>query len=119
MTLLVHTYLPGEEGAWDFLDDPPDGRDMAGFESCRTRLWGAEPARALGARFLPRLATDMLLVEPEEVADFLAECELLRPHTEALAAHGGYRADYVAQRLANIAAAGERARAVGGGVIVW
>lgn len=119
MTLLVHTYLRRADGGDDFLDDPPDGRDMAGFESCRTRLWGAEPVRALGARYFPQLATDNLYVEPEDVEDFLAECELLRPHVAVLAAHGGYRADYVAERLANITAAGVRALGVGGGVIVW
>ena len=119
MTLLVHTYLRRADGGDDFLDDPPDGRDMAGFESCRTRLWGAEPVRALGARFLPELASCDLYVEPEDVEEFLAECELLRPHAAALDAHCGYREGYVAERLANITAAARRAQDVGGGVLVW
>lgn len=39
---------------------PEDGGDMAGLESSRTRPWGSEPARALGARLLPRPADDDL-----------------------------------------------------------
>ncbi|MFD7865673.1 hypothetical protein [Streptomyces sp. NPDC059783] len=119
MSLLVHTYVRGRSGKDHFLEDPEHGLTLAGFESSRTKLWGAEPVRALGARFLPRLAETDLCVEPEETEEFLAECELLRPHTAALAAHAGFHEDYVAARLANIRAAAERALDVGGGVIVW
>ncbi|MFF3951777.1 hypothetical protein ACFYY1_01075 [Streptomyces sp. NPDC001890] len=119
MTLLVHTFVYDGPGKLRLLDDPEDGSDMAGFESSRTRLWGSEHARAVGARFLPRLAADDLYVQPEEVEDFLAECELLRGHTAELGAHSGYGEKYVAARLANITRAALRARPVGGGVLVW
>ncbi|MFF3395476.1 hypothetical protein ACFYW1_31650 [Streptomyces sp. NPDC002669] len=119
MTLLVHTFVYDGKGNWQLLDDPDDGGDMAGFESSRTKLWGSERTRALGARFLPRLADDDMYVEPEEVEDFLAECELLRGNTAALGAHSGYGEDYVVARLGNIERAALRARAVGGGVLVW
>ncbi|MFJ2087867.1 hypothetical protein ACIOEW_01220 [Streptomyces sp. NPDC087901] len=119
MTLLVHTYVRGRSGEDHFLDDPDHGRTLAGFESSRTKLWGSQPVRDLGARFLPQLATANLCVDPEDVPDFLAECELLRGHIAALAAHSGYFDDYVATRLANITAAAVRAQDVNGGVIVW
>ncbi|MCX5140399.1 MULTISPECIES: hypothetical protein [unclassified Streptomyces] len=119
MTLLVHTFIRGRSGKRHFLDDPEYGHTLAGFEKSRTKLWGSRPARDLGARFLPQLATSDLYVEPEDVLAFLAECELLGDHIEALAAHSGYADDYVAERLANITAAAERALDVDGGVIVW
>ncbi|MFJ6011738.1 hypothetical protein [Streptomyces sp. NPDC092952] len=119
MTLLVHTFVHDETGRQRLLDDPEDGGDMAGFERTRTRLWGSECARALGARFLPELADGNLSVQPEDVEDFLAECALLREHTARLAEHSGYSEDYVAARLANITRAALRARSVGGGVLVW
>ncbi|MGW2086678.1 hypothetical protein [Streptomyces sp. NPDC001880] len=119
MTLLVHTFVYDERGECRLLDDPDDGSDMAGFESCRTKLWGSELARTLGARCLPGLAADDLCVQPEDIEEFLAECELLRGHTARLGAVGGYREDYVAARLANITRAALRARSVGGGVLVW
>ncbi|MEV5197656.1 hypothetical protein [Streptomyces sp. NPDC053720] len=119
MTLLVHTFVHDEQGKWQLLDDPDDGSDMAGFESSRTKLWGSEHARAVGARFFPELAADDLHVQPEDVEDFLAECELMRRHTAELGAHSGYGEEYVAARLANITRAALRARSVGGGVLVW
>ncbi|MGW1410798.1 hypothetical protein [Streptomyces sp. NPDC002403] len=119
MTLLVHTFVYDEQGDCRLLDDPEDGSDMAGVENSRTRLWGSECARALGARFFPELAADDLHVQPEDIEEFLAECELLRGHTAELGAHSGYREDYVAARLANITRAALRARSVGGGVLVW
>lgn len=119
MTLLVHTFVYDEPGKLRLLDDPEDGSDMAGFESSRTRLWGSEPARAIGARFFPELAADDLYVQPEDVEDFLAECELMRGHAAELGAQSGYGEDYVAARLANITRAALRARSVGGGVLVW
>ncbi|MFI5770019.1 hypothetical protein ACIA74_15925 [Streptomyces sp. NPDC051658] len=118
MTLLVHTFVHDESEKLRLLDDPEDGSDMAGFESSRTKLWGSECARRLGARFFPELAADDLYVQPEDVEDFLAECELLRGHTTALGAHSGYGKDYVTARLANITRAALRARSVGGGVLV-
>ncbi|MFD7491524.1 hypothetical protein ACFV8T_03785 [Streptomyces sp. NPDC059832] len=118
MTLLVHTFVHDGAEKPRLLDDPEDGSDMAGFESSRTKLWGSECARRLGARFFPEPATGDLYVQPEDVEAFLAECELMRGHTTQLGAHSGYGRDYVAARLANITRAALRARSVGGGVLV-
>ncbi|WP_030212140.1 hypothetical protein, partial [Streptomyces bikiniensis] len=119
MSLLVHTFVRGADGERVLLEDPPGGRHLAGFESTRARLWGSEAVRALGARFFPRLDGCDLTVERDEIDAFLAECETLRPHLDHLAEQGGYRADHVAERFENIVAAALRARAEGGGVLVW
>ncbi|MFF8411339.1 hypothetical protein [Streptomyces omiyaensis] len=119
MSLLVHTFVLAPDGTMDLLEDPPCGRDLAGFERSRTTLWGSAAMRALGARFFPLLAGDDLRVQPEELAEFLAECDAVRPHLAALAAHSGYTEEYVTARFDNIAAAARRAREVGGGVLVW
>ncbi|MFB7937178.1 hypothetical protein ACWENA_35580 [Streptomyces sp. NPDC004779] len=119
MSLLVHTFVLDADGRRELLEDPPDGRDLAGFESTRVRLWGSPGMRALGARFFPRLDGYDLDVRPEEVEDFLAECEAVRPHLTALAEQGGYQPAYVAARFDHIVAAAHRARDVGGGVLVW
>ncbi|MFD0267501.1 hypothetical protein ACFVGY_13015 [Streptomyces sp. NPDC127106] len=119
MSLLVHTFVYGADGGYVFLEDPEHGRTLAGFESTRTRLWGSEALRALGARFFPRLDGDDLYVEREEIDDFLAECEAVRPHLDRLAGQSGYEPDYVAQRFDNIVAAALRAKAEAGGIVVW
>ncbi|MFF0295982.1 hypothetical protein ACFYST_20915 [Kitasatospora sp. NPDC004614] len=119
MSLLVHTFLRAADGGCDFLEDPAYGKTLAGFESTRKRLWGSEAMRDLGARFFPRLDGYDLYAEPDEIDEFLAECDLVRPHLDQLAAQGGYDADYVAERFDNIVAAARRAKAVGGGIVVW
>ncbi|MFI6154567.1 hypothetical protein ACIBCA_17985 [Kitasatospora sp. NPDC051170] len=119
MSLLVHTFVYDADGGRTFLKDPGNGGDLAGFESTRDRLWGSEAVRALGAEFLPRLEGDDLSVEPHEIDRFLAECAALRPHLDVLAGQGGYEADYVAARFGNIVAAALRAKAEGGGIVVW
>ncbi|MGW1071600.1 hypothetical protein [Streptomyces sp. NPDC002537] len=119
MSLLVHTFVYDADGGHDFLEDLEYGDTLAGFESTRTRLWGSEAIRALSSRFFPRLDGADLFVEPDEIDDFLAECEALRPHLDHLAEQSGYYADYVTQRFDNIVAAALRAKAKGGGIVVW
>ncbi|GAA2221665.1 hypothetical protein GCM10010360_46290 [Streptomyces nogalater] len=61
------------------VQDVPDGcSDAAGPESWRTRVWGANAVRSLGAGFFPVLAEGDLWVEPGQVPAFLRECLLLR-----------------------------------------
>ncbi|MFF5002083.1 hypothetical protein ACFY3G_04580 [Streptomyces phaeochromogenes] len=131
MSLSVDVYVPRAEGGIEVLDVPPDSSDVAGWERWRTEVWGSEPVRSLGARFFPRLATEDLTVAPDEVSDFLAECDLIRTHLAPIADHmaaepgTGPRkshvehADDVSRRLDNIVKAARRALGVGGGVIIW
>ncbi|BCL29002.1 hypothetical protein ACFFS2_06140 [Streptomyces aurantiacus] len=131
MSLSVDVYVPLAEGGIEVLDVPPGSSDAAGRERWRTEVWGSEPVRSLGARFLPRLATEDLTVAPDEVADFIAECDLVRTHLARIAEHmraepetgprqsPSQRADDVSRRLDNIVDAARRASDVGGGVIIW
>ncbi|MGX8910286.1 hypothetical protein ACR820_34630 [Streptomyces netropsis] len=73
----------------------------------------------MGSRFFPRLDGDDLCVGRDEIGEFLAECEVVGPHLNRLARHGGYDAGYVAQRFDNIVAAALRAKTENGGIVVW
>ncbi len=107
------------------LDVPADCSNLAGFESWRTSVWGSEAVSSLGATFLPVLANDDLKVFPDRLANFLAECAVIRSNLEAVAPStdpSKSHAEYVRQiseRLRNIEAAAERAQGVGGGVLIW
>ncbi|MFG2774926.1 hypothetical protein [Streptomyces sp. NPDC048350] len=101
-----------------FLEDPDYGDTLAGFESTRTRLWGSEGLTALGCRFFPRLDGDDLYVERNEIDDFLAEPETLRPHLDRLADEGCYDTDHVTARFASIVTTALGAKAEGGGIVV-
>jgi hypothetical protein len=131
MSLSVDVYVPTAQGGIEVLDVPPECSDAAGWERWRTEVWGSEAVRSLGARFFPRLATEDLTVAPDEVSDFLAECDLVRAHLARIADHmrseAGTRsrksqaehAEDVRRRLDNIVDAARRALGVRGGVIIW
>ena len=121
MSLNVDAYVYKPDGEWTLLEDPDDdySKTMAGFERTRSKLWGSVAVRALGARFFPRLDGDDLKVEPGEIDDFLAECEAILPHFDHLAEVSGYDTEYITRCFNNIVAASVRAKAEGGGVIVW
>lgn len=139
MSLSVDVYVLRAEGGIEVLDVPPGCSDVAGWERWRTEVWGSEAVRSLGARFLPRLATEDLTVAPDEMSDFLAECDLIRAHLARIAEHmrteaaaetepragaasrksSSEHAGDVSRRLDNIVDAARRALRVGGGVIIW
>jgi hypothetical protein len=125
MSLLVDVFATREDGEMCLRDVPDGCSDMAGFESWRRTVWGSETLRSLGARFFPELADGDLIVTPDQVAVFLAECGLIRRNLETVAPRrvpGSQDEGYVRQvseRLANIEGAAERAMCSGGGVIVW
>ncbi|MFB8237547.1 hypothetical protein ACFC58_13445 [Kitasatospora purpeofusca] len=86
MSLTVHVFVVGEDGKRNLLDVPEGSSDLAGFERWRTSVWGSEVVRSLGATFFPVLAGGDLTVAPDQVADFLDECALIRSNLELVAA---------------------------------
>jgi hypothetical protein len=126
MSLSVDVFVLGEDDRMDFLDDPEGSSNLAGFERWRTSVWGSEAVRSLGTTFFPILASgDWLRVAPEQVADFLGECALIRsnlelvaPSAHSLKSHREY-VRQISERLRNIEDAAERAQSVRGGVVIW
>jgi hypothetical protein len=125
MSLLVDVFVVGSDGEMQVLDVPAGSSDLAGFERWRTRVWGSEVVRSLGARLFPVLAGADLQVDVEQVPAFLRECILLRENLEKIVA-GTIPArtveehrDVISRRLANIEDAARRAQTVGGGVLIW
>jgi hypothetical protein len=125
VTLSVHVFLVGKDGARTLLETPTMGAELAGFESFRVSVWGGDAVRALGCRFFPVLASDDLVVAPEDVAAFLEECLVLRANLGRIAPRGepGHTHEWylevVSTRLANIETAARRALHAGGGVLIW
>jgi hypothetical protein len=127
MSLEISVWIPddsanaGRRG----VDNPPGSSTGAGAEAMRYTLWGSEAARSLGATFLPQLADiteenrGNLQVPPDRLDAFERECALLAANAGHLSARTGYDADRILHYLGNMRAATERARAAGGGVIVW
>jgi hypothetical protein len=125
VSLSVYAFVQRQDGEMILLDAPAAGAELAGFERFRTSVWGSAVVRALGARFLPVLASGDLTIAPPDVAAFLDECALLRANVDTIApptdthhSHTWY-VEVVAARLANIEAAAQRALNADGGVVIW
>jgi hypothetical protein len=104
-----------------YIDDPyPEepGRDLAGFEVWRTKVWGTDGAIRRGAYFLSTLAKSDLYVEHEELDTFEAECQLLLRDIEGFAAEIEGDGAAIRHRLENFLWTIERARETGGGVYI-
>ncbi|MEU6674017.1 hypothetical protein [Streptomyces sp. NPDC046925] len=125
MSLSVDVFVVGADGEKQVLDVPEGCSDSAGFESWRTRVWGAPVVRSLGAGFFPVLADADLHLDPGQVPAFLRECLLLRENldkivagTEPVRSTAEHRAA-ICDRLSIIEEAARRALAMGGGVLIW
>ncbi|MFE6868157.1 hypothetical protein ACFVFS_16530 [Kitasatospora sp. NPDC057692] len=125
MSLTVHVFLVDARGEVRVQDTPEGHADLAGFEDWRTRVWGSEAVRSLGAGFFPVLAGADLHVEPEDVPAFLRECRLLRENLERIVAEtepvrtAEEHREAISARLAIIEDTAGRALTLGGGVLVW
>ncbi len=121
----MDVFVIASGGTMQVLDVPPGCPDAAGPESWRTRVWGAEVVRLLGARFFPVLAESDLRVEADQVQDLVDECALLRENLERIVAGTvpvrtvEEHRQNIFERLAIVEDAAGRARAVDGGILIW
>ncbi|GAB7045493.1 hypothetical protein [Catenuloplanes indicus] len=127
MSLEISVWVP-DEGAYagrKSVGSPPGVSTGVGAENFRYELWGSSAARSLGATFLPQLAdiTEQnrgnLQVPPDQLDALEQECRLLENNVEHLSDATIRDRDRILYYLTNIYAAIHRARAVGGGVVIW
>ena len=125
MSLTVEVFVREPDGKLRILDVPDDVYHSGGFESWRTTVWGSEPVRSLGARFLPVLAERDLYVEAGQVAEFLGEVGLLHTQLDEIA-DGTVRPRTIEEhregieiRLRIIEESARKALEIGGGVLIW
>jgi hypothetical protein len=121
MSLCVDVYLaPAASGDMQLLEPVRPGGDLAGHEVCRHDLWGSPVVIGLGAVVLPALRDGDIYAEgPQMLADLDRDCRLILDHIDAVAAGTPFDEEYIRYRTGNIRAAIERARQLGGHVVVW
>ncbi|WP_431689055.1 hypothetical protein [Hahella sp. NBU794] len=113
MTLSVSTYKRDPNTDEAIFDPYPNlGEDLAGPESWRRTVWSSATVRALGATFLPQLATHDVYIEFHELDLFLSEIEMLISHYEK----SDENTDSILHRLNNFRKAAAFARSNQGGV---
>lgn len=132
MSLLSEVFLVREDGDIDILvgeaDGRPDGTDLAGSESWRTKVWGSRAIRRTGARFLPALVSvhNGDVVAPDEIPGLPGEIALVRANLTRLVRETrtpdrtvAYHTDHVSSRLDAIEASARYAQRIGGGLLIW
>ena len=120
MTLIVTAFWHDPDtGKYEQFTDWDHGHYMAGVERARQTLWGSEPVRRRGAKFLPQLAESDLWVAPEELEAFSAEVKKLVAELDGLRVDFDSGPDWLMPHyLANLLRAAEYARSRNGGVCI-
>jgi len=119
MSLSVSVYVRGASGEMNFVEPESDSAELAGFESYRTTLYGSQAAKSLGLTLLPSLATHDVFAEGTELERLRRESELALANIDKFVAESGAPGERLRCRFENIIAAVDKARRLGGGVVIW
>jgi hypothetical protein len=127
MSLSISVWVPDDDAyaGRRGVDNPPGSSTGVGAEAFRYKLWGSAAAHDLGATFLPQLADitienrGNLEISPDRLNAFEQECAILAENVGQLSAATGHEQDRILHYLSNMQNAIERAKTVGGGVIIW
>jgi hypothetical protein len=93
------------------------GAELAGFEAWRSSVYGSAAVRERGSHFLPQLARADLVLEGDDLIAFQKECAVLLRDVVDVSSDLNVDVETLRFRLSNIAAATDRAIAIGG--VVW
>lgn len=99
--------------------NPNPGKDMAGPENYRWKLWGSEAVLSLGCTLLPTLRTTDIYATGEQLDQLACEVELLQANIGLVYRLADSDVNSVEHYLQNMAEAIARARAINGGVVIW
>jgi hypothetical protein len=92
---------------------------LAGFERCRSQLYGAAIAKALGCVLLPKLKEmDIYAVGPE-LGVLKNDVQLLLDNISKVESEPPYDQEFIKNRCGNISRAIDRAIELSGGVVIW
>ena len=99
--------------------NPNPGKDMAGPESYREELWGSEAVCTLGCVLLPTLREKNIYAVGEQIDQLAQEVNFIRVNSALISQQTRCEEDRLEHYLTNIMDAIERARSIGGGVVIW
>lgn len=119
MTLIVYTfYIDTYSGKYieEDLDLIEPGKEIAGFETWRTKVYNSPIIKRLGAKFLPTLANSDLWVENRDIEDFETEVRLLLDNVGNISYSVNYKYETIELRLNNILQAIVKAKQQNGGI---
>ncbi|HBN75376.1 MAG TPA: hypothetical protein DD473_06080 [Planctomycetaceae bacterium] len=119
MSLLVHTFTRGPDGAMNFVEPAEQWQELAGFEDYRWKVYSSLTAKSIGMHILPTLVSSDIYVEGKDVVLLLAETELALANIDAFATEAQTTPKSLRPGLQNIVNACHQASKIGGGVVIW
>src|SRR5262245_34772408 len=94
MSLVVLAYSrDANTGATIDIESAPPHNQLAGFESWRERVWGAEVVKGLGLTLIPSLALGDIYAERADLDLLASEIETLTEHVARIAESTEVRKD--------------------------
>jgi hypothetical protein len=121
MTLSVYCYVWDQDAEeWVNVEWSNDrlGSHLAGFESTRQNLWGAEVMKSLGLTILPSLDGGNIQASGDELDQLENEILLIRGNLELVLENVPFDQQMIMQRTQNFLDAIAKAREVGGCVVI-
>lgn len=119
MTLKICVYsedaITGES-----IDHPlAPGRELGGFESFRTKFWGAPIMSTLGLSILPWLRSGNVHSDAKELDELEQEAHIILQHVSEISEDTGVGDEHVVRYAENVLHAIGVARQVNGSVYIW
>jgi hypothetical protein len=118
MSLLVNVFIRNENGEITILDAESPELEMAGFESCRTKLYGGHVAYSLRLSLLPSLRENDIYADGEVINLLQHDANLILNNIELFVQGSGLEKAYIQQRIQNILRAIVKAKEIHGGVVI-
>ena len=120
MSLLVNIFVLDENGRMDIVENNQIN-ELAGFESCRTNLYGNDISKNLGLKLLPLLADESALYIQNDELDILEkEIKVILDNLELYVNQGFYDGKYISARLQNVLESIWEAKNINDGqIVIW
>ncbi len=118
MSLLVNVRVYDESGKYEDIKINK-GRDLAGFESSRYKLYGSVLAESLGIKLLAELKYNDLYVGNEKLGQLENELNIILERIKQFSEDSEFEEEYIKERVGNILDAVQMAKNLKGIVVIW
>ena len=118
MSLSVNIRIYDESGEYTEIE-LDNGRDLAGGERFRFKLYGSNLAESLGFKLLPQLKQHDLYVESQKLDELENELKTIQEKVGEFSRAAESDQEYVKARVQNVLKAVQIARKVNGVVVIW
>lgn len=98
MSLTISFILLSE----DFNENIPAQKNLFGFESCRSELWGNWKLKELGCTVIPKLKDNDLFIVHKELHELYKDCEIILENISDISSVTNYSSEFIQFRINNL-----------------